>query len=100
MWEQPLGKMMRARWEQLLGKVLDHQCQNRAMTHVFRNIKSSWQHPRFIILFARYIDILNKQFVSPLSGNNPLSETSLDESYILTIYRHLDAKEIYHWGVE
>ena len=33
------------------------------------------------------IDILNKQLISPLSGNNPLSETSLDGSYILTIYR-------------
>ena len=32
---------------------------------------------------ACQIDILNKQLISPLSGNNPLSETS----YILTIYR-------------
>ena len=36
---------------------------------------------------ACQIDILNKQLISPLSGNNPLSETSLDGSYILTIYR-------------
>ena len=42
---------------------------------------------------ACQIDVLNKQLVSPLSWNNPLSETSLGESYILTIYRHLDAKE-------
>ena len=38
------------------------------------------------------IDVLSKQIVSPVR-NNPLSETSLDESYILTIYRHPDAKE-------
>ena len=31
---------------------------------------------------ACQIDILNKQLISPLSGNNPLSETSLDGSYI------------------
>ena len=36
---------------------------------------------------ACQIDILNKQLISPLSGNNSLSETSLDGSYILTIYR-------------
>ena len=42
---------------------------------------------------ACQIDVLNKQLVPPLSWNNPLSETSLGESYILTIYRHLDAKE-------
>ena len=36
---------------------------------------------------ACQIDILNKQRISPLSGNNSLSETSLDGSYILTIYR-------------
>ena len=36
---------------------------------------------------ACQIDILNRQLISPLSGNNPLSETSLDGSYILTIYR-------------
>ena len=36
---------------------------------------------------ACQIDILNKQLISPLSGNNPLSETLLDGSYILTIYR-------------
>ena len=42
---------------------------------------------------ACQIDVLNKQLVSPLSWNNPLSETLLGESYILTIYRHLDAKE-------
>ena len=44
------------------------------------------------LFVACQIDVLNKQIVSPHSWNNPLSET-LDESYILTIYRHLDAKE-------
>ena len=37
------------------------------------------------------IDVLSKQIVSAVR-NNPLSETSLDESYILTIFRNLDAK--------
>ena len=37
------------------------------------------------------IDVLSKEIVSPVR-NNPLSETSLDESYILTIFRNLDAK--------
>ena len=45
------------------------------------------------VFVACQIDVLNKQLASPLSWNNPLSETSLGESYILTIYRHLDAKE-------
>ena len=39
------------------------------------------------------IDVLNKQLVSPLTWSNPLSETSLGESYILTIYRNIEAKE-------
>ena len=39
------------------------------------------------------IDVMNKQLVSPLKWNNPLSETSLGGSYILTIYRHLVTKE-------
>ena len=46
------------------------------------------------------IDVVNKQLVSPLNWNNPLSETSLGESYILTIYRHLDAKEKHSLDVE
>ena len=44
------------------------------------------------VFVACQIDVLNKQLVSSLSWNNPLSETSLGESYTLTIYRHLDAK--------
>ena len=39
------------------------------------------------------IHVSNKQLTSPLSWNNALSETSLGDSFILTIYRHLDAKE-------
>ena len=35
---------------------------------------------------------MNKHLVSPFNWNNPLSETSVGESYILMIYRHLDAK--------
>ena len=46
------------------------------------------------------IDVVNKQLVSPLSSNNLLSETLLGEPYILTIYRHLDAKEKHSLGVE
>ena len=38
------------------------------------------------------------QLVSPLV--TPLSETSLGESYILTIYRHLDAKKKHSLDVE
>ena len=49
---------------------------------------------------AYQIDVVNKQLVSPLSCNNPLSETSLDDSYILTIYRHLDVKEKYSLDLE
>ena len=45
------------------------------------------------LFVACQIDVLNKQLVSPLSWNNPLSEVSLGESYILTIYRYLDAKK-------
>ena len=39
------------------------------------------------------IDDVNKQLFSPLSWNNPLSETSLGESNMLSDYRYLDAKE-------
>ena len=80
-----------------LRKTLDLQCKNRAMTHVFRKIKSSRQHACFV---ACQIAVLNKQLVSPLSWNNPLAETSLGESYVLTIYRHLDAKEKHFLDVE
>ena len=44
------------------------------------------------------IDVVNKQLVSTLSWNNPLSETPFDESNILTDYKHLDAKKK-HEGV-
>ena len=45
------------------------------------------------VFVACQIDVLNKQLVSPLIWNNPLPETSLPESDIRIIYRHLDAKE-------
>ena len=45
------------------------------------------------LFVACQIDVLNKQLVSPLSWNKPLSEISSGESYILTIYRYLDAKK-------
>ena len=45
------------------------------------------------VFVACQIDVLSKQPVSPLIWNNPLSKTSLDESYILMICRHLDAKK-------
>ena len=44
------------------------------------------------VVVACQIDVLGKQLVSPLIWNNPLSKTWLDESYILTICRHLDGK--------
>ena len=37
-------------------------------------------------------DVVNKQLVSSLSLNNPLSETLLGELYILTNYRYLEVK--------
>ena len=52
------------------------------------------------VFVAFQIDVVNKQLVSALRWNNPLSETSLGESYILTTYRHLDAKEKYSFDVE
>ena len=45
------------------------------------------------VFVACQIDVMNKQLVSPLTWKNALSETSLGKSYILTIYRHLDANE-------
>ena len=52
------------------------------------------------VFVACQIDVVNKQLVSPLSWNNLLSETSLGESYILTIYRHLGAKKKHSLDVE
>ena len=43
---------------------------------------------------------MNKQPVSPLSWSNSLSGTLLGESYVLTIYMHLDVKEKYSLDVE
>ena len=51
------------------------------------------------VFVACQIDVLNKQLVSSLGWNNPLSET-LGESYTLTIYRHLDAKEKHFLNAE
>ena len=44
------------------------------------------------VFVACQINVVNKQLISPLSWINPLSETSSVETYILMIYRHLDAK--------
>ena len=52
------------------------------------------------VFVACQIDVVNKQLVSSLSWNNSLSETSLGESYILTIYKHLDVKEKHSLDVE
>ena len=52
------------------------------------------------VFVACQIDVVNKQLVSPLSWNNPLSETSFGNSYILTIYRHLDVKVKHPLDVE
>ena len=45
------------------------------------------------------IDVLSKQLVSPLSGNDPLSEAALGESYILMTYRYSNAKENNSFGI-
>ena len=81
---------MRSWWEQPLGKNLDLQCQNRAMT---LSSGKSGVVGNMHVFVAYQIDVLNKQFVSPISRNNQLPETSIGESYILTICRHLDDKE-------
>ena len=52
------------------------------------------------VFVACQINVLNMQLASPLSWNNPLSETTLSESYILTIYEHLDAKKKHFLDVE
>ena len=44
-------------------------------------------------------EIVNRQLVSPLCLNNLLLETSLDESNMLIIYKHLDAKKKHSLGV-
>ena len=46
------------------------------------------------------IDAVNKQLISLLSWNNPLSERSFGESYILPIDRYLDAKKKHSLDVE
>ena len=46
-----------------------------------------------VFLFGQFF-IVNKQLASPLSWKYLLSETALGESYILMIYRRLDAEEI------
>ena len=63
--------------------------QKQSDDYVSRKIKSSRQH-------ARFCGLSN----SPLSWDNSLSETWLGESYIVTIYRHLDAKEKHFLDVE
>ena len=69
---------------------MDLHCQNSAMT-------LSSGKPRALgnihVFVAYQVHVVNKQLVSPLIWNNPLSEISLGESYILMINRHLDAKE-------
>ena len=64
----------------------------------------SLEKPRAVgnmhVFVACQINVVNKQLVSPLSRINPLSETSSVESYILMIYRHLDAKAKHSLDVE
>ena len=68
------------------------------MTHVLRKTKSAKKrHARFVHC---KIYAVNKQLVSPLSWNNPLSKASIGESYILMIYKYLDAKEKHYLDVE
>ena len=60
------------------------------MTYVFRKAKSRRQHALFL---SCQIEAVNKQLISLLSWSNLLLETTLYESYVLTIYRHLDTTE-------
>ena len=48
------------------------------------------------VFVACQIEVVNKQ----LSWNKPLPETSLSESYTLTIYKHADAKKKHSLDVE
>ena len=52
------------------------------------------------VFVACQIGVVNKQLVSPLGWNKPLSETSLSEIYVLTIYKYLDVKEKHSLNVE
>ena len=56
---------------------------NRAMILILKKTSAVGNLHVFI---ACQIDFAKKQFDSPLSWNNLLSETSLDDSYILTIF--------------
>ena len=46
------------------------------------------------------INVVNKQFFSSLNWNNPLPKTTLGESYIIMIDRHLDVKKKHSLDVE
>ena len=85
--------------------VWDHGGNNSLETPWISNAKTEWWlmpsgKSRVLenmhVFVTCKIDVLNKQLVSPLSWNNPLSETSLDEWYILMSYRHLQGKEKHH----
>ena len=80
-----------------LRKNINLQCQNRAMTNVFRKTNSVGNMHVFV---PCQIDVVNKQLVSPHSWNNLISETLLGESYVLMIYRHPDVKEKHSLDVE
>ena len=71
-------------------------------TQAFRKTKSSRQYARLfgLSIMACQIDVVNKQLVSSLSWNNPASGTSLSESYMLMIYKHLEFKEKHSLNVE
>ena len=65
--------------------------QIRTIFHVFWRIKS-FSNIQFCVV--------DKQLFSPLSWNNLLSKTSLDESSILISERHLDVKKKHYLDVE
>ena len=52
------------------------------------------------VFVACQIDVVNKQLVSPLSWNDPESETSWGKSYILMLYKHLDTKKKHYLDVD
>ena len=53
-----------------------------------------------LFFVPRQIVVVNKQLFSPLTWNNPLSKIVLDDSHILMIGEHLDAKKILSLDVE
>ena len=59
----------------------------------FTSSRKPWAAGNMHVSVFCQIDVVINQLVSPLCWNSPLSGTSSRKSYILTIYKHRDAKE-------